>query len=176
MTAVSAGVVAGTWTVDPTATAAQFRARDVLRKTVVGTLNVLSGDVEVSPDGVPVHVRAGLDLASVTTGNTRRDADLRNPRFLDVEREPVLRLTARPATPDGPGRWVLPGQLSLKGVTCPLEVIAELVDIAEGRACVRATATLDRREAGITVSRLLVGRFVAVIVDATLRAPATARS
>lgn len=175
MTTASAGMITGTWTVDPTTTSAQFRARDVLRKTVVGTLQVLSGVVEVSPDGVPARVRAELDLASGTTGNARRDADLRSPRFFHVQREPVLRFTAGPATPDGPDRWVLPGQLSLKGVTCALEIIAELVEIVEGRARVRATATLDRRDVGITVPRILVGRSVAVVVDATLRAPATAR-
>ena len=39
------------------------------------------------------------------------------------------------------------------------------------RSAVTATATLDRRLVGISAPRLLVGRLVAVEVDAALHAP-----
>lgn len=172
MSAVATELAAGTWTVDPTSTRTQFQVRDVLHRTVVGTLSLRSATVEVSADGVPLQVRADLDLRSVATGNARRDADLRGPRFFDVERNAVLQLSAGPARPDGPARWLLAGELGLKDSSCPLDVAVQLVDLADGRARVRATATLDRRAAGITVPALLVGRHVAVQVDAVLHAPA----
>lgn len=176
MSAQRTGVIAGKWTADPSATEAQFRARDVLRRTVVGTLSVLSASVEVSADGTPMHVAAVLDLASVATGSTRRDADLRGPRFFDVQGDALLRMTAGPAQPGGSHRWLLAGELTMKGTCCPLDITAELVDLDDGRAHVRATAVFDRRDAGITVPRLLVGRAVAIEVDACLRAPESAES
>ncbi len=171
MTAVRAELVAGTWTADPMATSAQFRARDILGRTVVGTLTLLSASVAVSTDGVPMHVQAELDLASVTTGNAKRDRDLRGPRFFDAQHDPVLRVTAGAARLDGPGRWLVASELTMKGHSFPLDILAELADLTDGQAHLHATATLDRREAGITVPRLLVGPSVAVVINAVLRAP-----
>ena len=171
MTALLPGLAAGTWTVDTASSTAQFRARDVLRKTVVGTLPVLSGSVQVTADGEPVQVAAELDLAGVETGNARRDRDLRGHRFFHVERGATLHLTAGPARCDGDGRWLLSGELVLHEVRCPVELTAELVSLAGDRAVVRATTSLDRRDVGIDVPQLMVGRRVDVVVDAILRSP-----
>jgi polyisoprenoid-binding protein YceI len=157
--------------VDTASSTAQFRARDVLRKTVVGTVPVLSGSVQVTADGEPVQVAAELDLAGVETGNARRDRDLRGHRFFHVERGATLHVTAGLARPDGEGRWVLTGELVLHTVRCPVELTAELVSLAGDRAVVRATTSLDRRDVGIDVPQLMVGRRVDVVVDAVLRAP-----
>jgi polyisoprenoid-binding protein YceI len=143
----------------------------VLRKTVVGTVPVLSGSVQVTADGEPVQVAAELDLAGVETGNARRDRDLRGHRFFHVERGATLHVTAGLARPDGEGRWVLTGELVLHTVRCPVELTAELVSLAGDRAVVRATTSLDRRDVGIDVPQLMVGRRVDVVVDAVLRAP-----
>lgn len=171
MSTVATGLAAGTWTVDAAATRAQFHARDVLRRTVTGTMSVLAAAVEVSAAGLPLHVRAELDLGSVATGNARRDSDLRRARFFGVARGAVMTLTAGPARPDGPDRWLLAGELELKDTRCPIDVAVQLADLTGGRARVQATATVDRRAAGITVPALLIGRHIAVQVDAVLHAP-----
>lgn len=171
MTALATAITPGTWTVDVASSSAAFRARDLLRQPVLGTLPVRWGVVQVSPDGVPVSVVAELDLAGVSTGSSRRDADLRGHRFFAVEGSPVLRFTAGPARPDGGGAWVLPGSLALRGVDCPLEVAVELVARSGAQARVRATAVVDRRDAGIRVPRLLVGTAVELSVEASLLAP-----
>ena len=166
---------AGTWAVDTAASTARFRARDVLHRQVSGTLPLLAAGVEVSPEGDPLRVWADLDLAGVSTGSARRDRDLRGPRFFDVESGGVLGFRARAARDDGSGGWQLSGELVLNGVRCRVEVAARLVGAEDGRARVQATTTLDRRDVGITVPRLLVGRSVGVVVDAVLLAPVDAR-
>jgi polyisoprenoid-binding protein YceI len=62
-------------------------AKDALSRPVSGTLDVHAGHVDVAA-GVPRRAAARLDLASVDTGNARRDRDLRGHRFLDVETRP----------------------------------------------------------------------------------------
>lgn len=171
MTAVLDRLATGTWVADASATRARFRARDVLRRTVVGSLPVWSAVVEVSADGVPLSVRAVLDLAGVATGSARRDTDLRGPRFFDVERDALLVVTADRARPAGPGLWRWSGTVAMRGASCPLDIVTELAGFAGGCATVRAIATLDRRDVGITVPRLLVGRTVGIEVDAVLCAP-----
>ena len=172
MTSLIGQLAAGTWTCDVRASSARFRARDVLHKPVDGTLPVLSASVQVSPEGSPLQVQAELDLAGVDTGSTRRDHDLRGRRFFDAEHDRMLRFTAGAARADGPGRWLVDGELALRGHRCPLQLTAELVLVAGGRGRVRASATLDRRDVGITVPRLLVGRWVDVEVEAVLVPPA----
>ncbi len=172
MTTLLPALPTGTWTVEPAETVAQFRARDVVRKTVVGSLAVLTGRVEVSPQGVPLHLAAELDLSSVETGNRKRDGDLRGPRFFDASRDPSLTVTAGPAEIGDDGRWHLSGELAMKGRSCPVDLTVDVVDLRDGRAEVRATAALDRRALGITVPRLLVGHAVLVDVHAVLRGPA----
>ena len=157
---------AGRWTAGPTTLTATFQARDVLHRTVTGTLPVRSAMVEVGPDGRPERVRAELDLAGVDTGSTRRDHDLRGKRFFDVERAGVLLFAAGPATAT-PAGWTLPGELDLHGIRCP--VVLEVH--RTGPTSVRATAQLDRRDLGIRVPRLMVGSVVTVTVDADLVPP-----
>lgn len=166
MTTLAADLAAGVWVLDPSTTRAEFRARDVLRKTVVGTLPVLSGQVRVDTRGRPVEVTAELDLAGVSTGIGRRDTDLRGRHFLDVATSPVLRFRGEPAESDPQG-WRLDGVLTLKGVACPVQV--HVVKTAPHR--VRATTSLDRRSLGIRVPRLLVAHRVEVTVDAGLTPP-----
>jgi polyisoprenoid-binding protein YceI len=175
MTALLHDLAAGTWQVDTAATSARFRARDVLRKPVDGTLPVLSAGVEVSPEGLPLHVWADLDLAGVATGSARRDRDLRGPRFFDVERGGVLRFTSAAARADDAGRWRLPGELALGANRCAVSVEVQVQSAEGDRVTVLAATMLDRRELGIRVPRLLVGPMVTVTVEAVLVAPTAAR-
>lgn len=156
----------GRWTVDTTSARATFSARDLLHRPVSGTLDVTSGSVDVS-DGVPVRAEARLDLGSVDTGSARRDRDLRGPRFFDVAASPVLAFAGGPAR-SAPEGWHLPGVLTLRGTSCALVLTVE-VDDAEDGPRVRASTTLDRRDLGIHVPRLLVGTAVHLTVTALLR-------
>ncbi len=158
----------GRWEVDPAGTRAAFRVRDVLHRPVTGTLEVTDGRVDVV-DGVPVRVEARLDLAGVDTGNARRDHDLRGRRFFDVDGSAVLAFSGGPARAVS-GGWELPGTLVLRDVRCPVRLAVE-VDPHDDGVQVRATATLDRRELGIRVPRVLVGSQVHLTITAVLRPP-----
>lgn len=102
--------------------------------------------MDVSADGVPLRVRAKLGLASVATGSARRDADLCGPRLFDVQRD------AR------------------------LEELRGDVERAAGglHAQLAGQHRARRRDAGIAVPRLLVGRAVAIEVEALPQAPKAA--
>ena len=90
MTSVGAGI----WTADLTRTRAAFAARHLFGQTVQGTIAVTGGTLDVGPDGQPRRFQATLDPASIDTGNARRDADLRGPRFLDAGTFPLLEAAA----------------------------------------------------------------------------------
>ncbi len=153
---------AGTWTVR-TATAS-FEVRNFGFNRVRGTIPVRAGAVEVTGGGVTA-VRADLDLGAVDTKNARRDADLRKPHLLDSGAHPELTFTAAGVRRDGEG-WEVTGELRLRGTSCPLTLAVE----ADGTR-VRATGTLDRAPLGVKAPRAMIGRYVAIVVEAELEPP-----
>jgi polyisoprenoid-binding protein YceI len=172
MTATTASVrlTPGRWTSMPERTEAAFTVGN-LGRTVRGTIQVVSGTVHVADDGRPVAVRAELDLRTVATGHTRRDADLRKDRLLDSEAHPTMTVTCDEVRAEGLG-WRSDGRLALRGTDCPLSVTGVLAEDSRPDCVhVLATAVLDRTAVGIRAPRLLIGRTVTIAVDAWLSAP-----
>jgi polyisoprenoid-binding protein YceI len=164
MTSISAGI----WTADLTRTRAAFTARHGLGPPVHGTIAVTGGTLDVGPDGRPRRFQATLDPASIGTGNTRRDADLRGQRFLAVATCPLLEAAADGIDHAADG-WRADAVLRVRGNEAPLRIEAKL-DIlpTEARLLVSGTARLDLRDAGIRVPGLLVRRFVDLTFSAQL--------
>lgn len=162
---------AGTRThpVSDTRTSVRFTVRN-LGLPVQGSIALSCGEIEVTDDGAPVRARAEFDLATLDTGVTRRDADLRRARFLAVDRQPVMVWTCDRFTRGDEGCWLAAGVLVVRGTATPLEV-AGVAEPADGGTLVRAAATLDRRAVGIRAPRVLVGRVVRIEIDAWLAAP-----
>jgi polyisoprenoid-binding protein YceI len=158
----------GTWTADLTRTQAAFAARHFFGQTVHGTIAVTAGTVEVGPDGQPRRLHAALAPATISTGHSRRDADLRGKRFLAAGSYPLMEVAAsRISATDG--GWHADAVLRVHGCEVPLRIAATLDGPADGaRLRVNGTARLDLRAAGIRVPGFLVRRFVDLTVSAEL--------
>lgn len=162
----------GRWSVVPVTSTAIFSVRELGLVTVRGSVPVVGGVVEVDGAGRPVSVRASLDVRGLTTGNARRDRDLRGPKFLAAGRWPAISFASREVHVDGPG-WTVVGTLVVRDVRSPLTLDVRLAGSAPGggRRAV-ATAALDRREAGVrTGPTFLIGGTVRVSLDVTLVPP-----
>ncbi len=144
----------------------QFSVGNLGFRTVHGTVPVVAGTVDVAVDGPRGRVRAELDLAAVTTGNRRRDADLRKPHLLDLDAHPRLVFEAD-AFEAGPQGWRALGRLSARGTNCPLTVLG-VPATADDDLHLVGTAVLDRTALGIRAPRLLIGHQVSIVVDAWL--------
>jgi polyisoprenoid-binding protein YceI len=170
MTATTAPVrlTPGRWTAVPERTEASFTVGN-LGKTVRGTIQVTSGALDVGEDGRPLAVRAELDLRTVRTGHSRRDADLHKKGLLDIDAHPAMTFTCDDVRPDGSG-WCAEGVLGLRGTSCPLTVTGTVDGSAPGALHVVGAATLDRTAIGIRAPRVMIGRPVTITVDAWLSA------
>ena len=166
---VQTPVAAGTWAVSDSGTRVGFTVAN-LGRTVHGTVPCAHGEVVVDATGAPVRVRAALDLTGLDTGVSRRDADLRRPRFLDTDRHPTMTWSCDRLVPGADGSWTAEGTLRVRGTTAPLVVTGRVTDVDPGGAAVRvrATAELDRAAVGIRAPAVLVGRLVRIDVDARL--------
>jgi polyisoprenoid-binding protein YceI len=163
-------VTAGTWTVSDSRTRVSFTVAASFGRPARGSVACRWGQLEIDGAGAPVRVRAECDLDSLDTGIARRDADLRKPRFLDVDRHPTMTWSADRSTPGEDGAWSADGVLSVRGTSAPLALVGGPAAAAADGAWlrVRATGTIDRRAVGIRAPSFLIGRTVRIDVDAWL--------
>ena len=163
-------LAAGIWRVSDSRTRVTF-AVGTLGRPAHGSVACSWGELEVDDDGRPVRVRAELDLDSLDTGIAKRDADLRRPRFLDIDRRPTMTWSADRFRPGEDGRWTADGRLCLRGTSAPVAVTGIVEGGPDGWIRVRGSAALDRVAVGIRAPRFLIGRTVEIDVDAWLSRP-----
>jgi polyisoprenoid-binding protein YceI len=161
-----AGLAVGRWAVDPAHSTATFRVRS-LGRTVTGNVPVTEGTVDVDESGQPRAISGSLDLGAIDTGNPRRDKDLRTPRFLDLDRYPVMTFAADSIT-TSPIGWRVTGNLAVRGTSVRLTGDAA-VSPHDRSATVTAQTQLDRRALGIRAPRIMIGHAIDITVTVALR-------
>jgi len=165
-TTAFAELASGRWTVDLAHSSATIRVSS-LGRTVTGAVPVIEGVVEVADGGLPSAITGSLDLGAISTGNARRDSDLRKPRFLDLDRHPAITFAADTITA-APAGWRVTGDLTARGTSARLD--GEVEVSGQGRsATVTARTQLDRRALGIRAPRILIGHAIDITVTATIR-------
>ena len=115
--------VSGDYTIDVSHTRIGIRARHAMVTTVRGAFTDFSGEAHLDaakPGASSVGIR--IRTASIDTGQADRDAHLRSPDFLDVERYPelVFRSTAVEQLEDD--TYEVTGDLTIRDVTRPVSV------------------------------------------------------
>ena len=106
------------WTLDPHHTNVGFSAKHLGVATVRGHFAKVDADLELDNPEDPTtgRGRVTIDATSITTGNEQRDAHLRSPDFLDVEKYPTITFTGKRVERDGDDFKVV-GDLTIRDVT-----------------------------------------------------------
>jgi polyisoprenoid-binding protein YceI len=148
----------GSWQVDPVHSAIEFRVKHMVIETVKGRFRDFDGAVVA---GAAPSVRASIRAASLDTLNEERDEHLRSADFFDVERHPEITFEANTFRFNGDnGRFALPGELTIKGVTRPLTLDGEFLGAGfdlEGSELLALAlhAQLERSDFGLVWNRIL---------------------
>jgi len=160
----------GTWTIDTTASTAEFAVRKLFIKTVRGSFPISEGRVIVDSEGEPRSVAATLDATGFTSGNPKRDDHVRSAQFLNVARNPSLSFTSSGVTRQGPQTWRIEGVLTIRGEQSGVTLIAEAGRLSADDAEITATARVSRREAGVAAwPTFLIGEHVDITLTIRLR-------
>lgn len=93
-----------------------------------GRFNDVEGVVHVADDPTESHVEVTVRTASVDSGSQVRD--LRSPDWFDVERFPGMTFRSRPGFACDGDRATIVGDLTLVGITRPVELHVEYVGFA----------------------------------------------
>jgi polyisoprenoid-binding protein YceI len=168
----------GSWALDKAHARAGFSVRHLGVSKVRGFFAELDADLIVGASLDDTVVIASIDLASIDTGNTDRDAHLRSIELLDVERRPTM--TFRSTSISGSGDiWTLDGELAIGDVTEPISLDVEfggVADVFDGtrHSGFEARGELRRNDFGLSFGPLdpLVGQAVKLELDLEFIEPA----
>lgn len=144
------------WTIDTAHTTVSFSARHMGLAKVRGAFDRFDGEIGGDPQNITAaEGRFEIELASVDTGNEDRDAHLRSADFFDVERHPKMTFVSRSVEPAGEGVFKVAGDLTIRGVTKPIELIYEhggegLDPYGNRKVGGTLTGTILRSEWGLT--------------------------
>jgi polyisoprenoid-binding protein YceI len=133
---------------------------------VNGTFRLRDGHVHVIDPVQGTSVRATISAGSFDTGLSARDVAVRSAQYLDAENHPDITF-ASTGLDQVDGRWTLYGSLTVRGRTRPIEVRVDEVRQHGPRLRLRATASVDRYEFGITAMKGVTGRHLTLGLDIT---------
>lgn len=169
----------GTWVIDPSHSAVDFVAKHLVVSKVRGTFTSFSGTIEVAEPIEASTVDVTIDAASITTNDEQRDAHLTSEDFLDVATYPSLRFRSTAAHHRSGDNWTIPGELTIRDVTKPVELAVEYLGVftdpwGNQKAAFTASTEIDREAFGITWNQaletggVLVGKTVKIEIDVQL--------
>jgi polyisoprenoid-binding protein YceI len=173
-TQISERIPAGTYNLDPSHASVGFAVRHLGMSSVRGAFQRFQGSLEASGE-TPV-LQGTVDVASISTADEQRDAHLTAPDFFDVERHPEIRFHSTAIDLGDDGTVKLAGEITIKGVTKPIELTGTIGGGADPwgneRVGIDLEGTIDRREFGLKWNQtlpngdLLVGNEVKLLVNA----------
>jgi len=157
----------GTYRLDPDASRIHYVGRHLFGAgTVRASFAATRGELGLAGTIAGSRVSVTVDAASFTSGNARRDRDVRGRRLLDAATYPDITFECDRWRSVG-GRWVAGGTVTAHGATVPVDLVVERV-VPEGTGLrVHGRAEhVDRTAFGITGVRGLAGRYLDLEVDA----------
>ncbi len=148
-------VKAQSWQIDKNNSNVGFSVTHLVISTVKG--NFRDFDADVNFDGKNLDkatVKATVQMASIDTGNERRDDHLRSPDFFDVENYPTMTFVSKKITSDDGKNFKMLGDLTIRGTTKEVTFDGKLNGIISDhrggqRAGLSATATINRQDFGV---------------------------
>ena len=168
---------AGSYALDPSHSQVGFAVRHVMVSKTRGRFSDFAGTVEIGENPLESSVAVTIQTASVDTRDEQRDGHLRSGDFFDTEAWPTMTYQSRSVRQVGEGRYIVDGDLTIKGVTkpIPLELNFEggAADPWGGvRIGFSAKAEIDREAFGLTWNQaletggVLVGKKVSIEIEA----------
>ena len=153
-----------TWKVDPAHTEVGFDVRHFFSK-VHGVFHQTQGTIVFDDqDPSAIKVDATARVASVDTGNDKRDADLQTPDFFNAATDSLLSFRSTRVEKVGKTKYKVTGNLTMRGVTKPVTFDAEFLGSSDvsiegkswgAKAGFSATTVVNRKDFGINWNKVL---------------------
>ncbi|HXS78465.1 MAG TPA: YceI family protein [Terracidiphilus sp.] len=168
-----------TWKLDPAHSHAEFKVKHMMISNVKGTFSGLSGTLtEHATDKTLSTIEASIDVNSISTGDTQRDAHLKSADFFDAAQFPTMTFQSRKVQPNGDGGYNVAGDLTIHGQTRQQTFVVDGPSApgkdpwGNTRIGLSATTKINRKDFGLSwnaaleTGGILVGDDVNLTIEA----------
>jgi len=115
-----------TWVIDPLHSEVFFKIKHLVISTVTGSFRKFEGNIITDgTDFSNAKVAIAIDVKSIDTNQPQRDEHLKNGDFFDAETYPKITFESTSFVNTGGSDYKMAGNLTLKGVTKPIELKVE---------------------------------------------------
>lgn len=149
------------WELDPIHSSVSFSVRHMVVAKTRGHFNKWDIDFQLDPQNLSASkVKATIETASIETGEPQRDAHLRSPDFLDVEKFPKIEFQSTRVEVVKGDQLRLVGNLSIRGTTREVILDTEYGGTAKDpwgseKAGFTAKLKIDRKDFGLVWNQVL---------------------
>lgn len=142
-------IPASAYAVDATHSNVGFEVRHMGIATVRGTFHKFEGSIDATGD--TLRLEGSVDVASIDTNEPNRDGHLQAPDFFDVQQHPRIKFHSTTTEPAADGSIKLSGEITIKGLTKPIELGGTLGEGGEDpwgneRVGFEVAGVIDRRD------------------------------
>jgi polyisoprenoid-binding protein YceI len=156
----SVAITADAYEIDKAHSRVGFAVKHMVISTVRGEFTDYSATVLFDENDVTKSSLEGtIKVASITTGNNRRDNHLRSGDFFDAEKYPEIKFKSEKIMKADDG-YVMSGDLTIRDVTKKVEIpfkVSGIIDDSWGnrRVGIEAGLTINRQDYGVSWSRTM---------------------
>lgn len=150
------------WNFDHAHSSIEFTVRHLLVSKVRGRFTKWTGQLELDEqDLTRSRIDVDIDVASVDTHEAQRDTHLRSGDFFEAEKHPRMTFKSKRIEEKKGGNLAVTGDLTLRGTTHEVVLDVERGGIVAKdpwgmrRAGFTATATINRKEFGVSFNQVL---------------------
>ncbi|WP_405067760.1 YceI family protein [Kribbella sp. NBC_01510] len=166
--------LSGDYTIDTAHSRVGFVARHAMVTKVRGSFDEFEGSIHI--DGETPEKSSGkvtIQAKSINTRNSQRDDHLRSNDFLDMDNQPEITFASTGIKQTGDAEFVVSGDLSIRGVTKPVEIAFEYTGTATDpfgneRVGLEGSVVINRKDFGVSWNAALEGGGVLVSEKVTL--------
>jgi polyisoprenoid-binding protein YceI len=166
------------WKIDPAHSVAEFKVKHMMIANVKGQFSKVSGDLFLDDANIAnSNVDVSIEAASIHTRDEQRDAHLKSPDFLDVEKFPTLNFKSKAINIVRDGELSVEGDLTIHGVTHKVRFEVEgptpptRDPWGNTRVAISAITKINRKNFGLTwntaleTGGILVGDEVTITLE-----------
>ena len=165
-----------TWNVDPSHSSVNFSVSHLVISEVDGTFNTFDGSLTTKSDDFSnAKISFEIDVNSVDTKDAKRDGHLKAEDFFYTEKHPKITFISTSFKKGKNGKYILKGNLTMRGVTKPITLDVKYGGTAKGpygftRAGFKITGSLDRIAYGVAYNgktetgALMIGEDIDLVI------------
>jgi polyisoprenoid-binding protein YceI len=167
----------GEYVLDTSHSQVGFVVKHMMVSKVRGGFDDFAGTITIADDPAASSVEVSVQLDSVDTRDVKRDEHLRSADFFTTDQHPTMTYRSTGVRHDGDNRWLVDGDLTLLGVTRPLQLEVEFEGAAKdpwggSRIGFSAKGELNREDFGMTFNAgleaggVLIGKKAVIEIEA----------